>query len=171
MIPRRVNENRRLVSYYDNSFILNFTEEQKSEYYKTLKIESLGSMADLGADELPTIFVCKPLSTKWEHLSYGAEPNYWGIFQTHVKAIENSEVKLEFEEGIMTADMRELFPPVVVVNIAKMIVEIANSTAQECFFMPSDAALHYGRVVKVQSVGKKKVGSVRGEDAKNSVSK
>lgn len=170
MIKRRITALTKLVSQFDDSYILNFDETQKEKYLETLDIESLGSLKELV--DMPTIFKVKPLTPEYEYLINGGEVNPWHIFSTHLESVEYFDVKLEFDkQGVLDSKHHDDFPARVIQDIAHMIVSLANRSGSEVFFMQSVASLRYTQAVKIKAVSKKAIENARTVDAQNKNSK
>ena len=144
MLNKRVTAEKRYVCHFDESFVLEFSDEEKSEYDKTLDIECLGDFSRL--DTKPTVFYADPLKTKWEYLTQGDRPDWWGIFQTHVSRAENSHVPVcRDKNGLLPSELREEFSPIAVQDIAMQIWHTANNPERDCFFTPLGAAQLYAQ--------------------------
>jgi hypothetical protein len=160
MLEKRVSTERRLVSHFDSAFHLGFSDDEKANYDKTLDIEELGDFSRLA--EKPTIFYCDPLKTKWEYLMHGDRPDWWGIFQTHVSRAENFHTELKRDNmGILPSELREVFTPIVVQDIALQINHVANNPEQDCFFTPLGAARLYAQRVIMRAAEKESLGHAR----------
>jgi hypothetical protein len=92
-------------------------------------------------EEQPTIFKCRPLQTKWEHLvdqvASGLSGACWQIFKRHVVSVknysENGKPVVEWtDEDHKAVDdkCRENIPRDVVADIATTIVNKANEATQ-----------------------------------------
>jgi hypothetical protein len=170
MIKRRITALTRLVSQFDDAFVLGFDEDQKQKYLDTLNIEELGSFKEI--IDMPTIFNVKPLKSEYEYLIHGDNINPWLIFATHIESVEHFELedgeRLEFDkQGILKDKHHNDFPSRVIQDIAHMIVSLANQSGSEVFFTQSVASLRYAQAVKNRAVSKAAIENARMVDAQN----
>jgi len=170
MITKRITAVTKLVSQFDDAFILGFDEDIKQKYMDTLNIDELGDLKNL--KEQPTIFVVSPLKAKYEYLINDSSIDPWAIFSTHVEALQNCpDIKLEHKQGVLTHETQELIPPRIVQDIAHMIVSLANKSGSEVFFTQSVASLRYSQAVKIKDASKSRADLARMADAQNNDSK
>lgn len=149
MIPRRLNSQIKLVSHFDPEYINEFGVEEKEKYTETLKIEHLGDISEMPRQKRPAVFVCDPLNIKYEYMVYSeAVPDYWGVFATHVKDIQNYDLDLEKDNmGNLTDKVREDIPPEFVHDIALKIINLANRSPESAFFFKPVGSSAYERSV------------------------
>ena len=169
MIGKRLTQQRKLISHFDEALAQAGTEELK-KYTETLNIEDLGSMSEW--KEQPTIFTVEPLKVKYEYLSYEPDADsLWRIFATHVKSAVNLGFELEFEDGILKDTMRDLIPIKVVQNISSVIVAMANNTNTEVFFSQPAGFWDFILTTKIHLAMVTKKDALSREDAQDSEQK
>ncbi len=169
MITKRITAVTKLVSQFDDAFILGFDTETRQKYLDTLDIEVLGDLTNL--KEQPTIFVVSPLKAKYEYLINDSSVDPWSIFSTHVEGIQNCpDIKLQHKQGVLTHETQEDLPPRVIQDIAHMIISIANKSGSEVFFTQSVASLRYSQAVLTKDALKDRAEIARMVDAKNNSS-
>jgi hypothetical protein len=171
MIKKRITALTKLVSQFDDSFILQFDEDQRAKYLETLDIETLGSMKEI--IDMPTIFNVKPLKSEYEYLINGGEIDPWHIFATHIESIDYFELddgeKLEFEKsGILKDKHHNDLPARVIQDIAHMIVALANQTGSEVFFTQSAASFRYSQALKIKDASRNRAEIARMAGVKSS---
>lgn len=143
---KRVSAETRLVTLFDDAYVLSFTDEQREAYENSLDIEALGDMNKLV--KKPAVFVCQPLKPKYEYMAFDVYPDYWGIFKTHVTEMRDGPFDIARENEKIVDTMRGDFPTRIVQDIASQIVALCNKSGGDYFFTPSGAAQHYAQAVK-----------------------
>jgi hypothetical protein len=153
-LEKRPSDPVELVSIFDNSFILEFSEKQREEYMDTLDIAVLGNISQM--EDKPVVFKALPLRVKYEHMAYSDYPDAWGIFQNHVIDVKYFDaVKLEWKHERIEDSCRDDIPPRVVQDIANQIAATANKSGENFFFTPPQGALLYARRVQTKSAARK----------------
>ena len=135
MITRRIKGRKKLV-YQKDEALIDIEDTKLERYFETLDTSHL-DLNELAPSAKPTVFHCDMLKVKFEHLADGAEIDYWGIFATHVKQIENFDVELKFSDkypDFVCESMRDEIPPDVYKDIAQQIVILARRGDSTVFF-------------------------------------
>jgi hypothetical protein len=162
MIKKRLTQQRKIISHFDSA-IAQLKPERIKKYVESLDIADLGDLTKL--KEQPSIFTIVPLKVKYEYLSFEPDSNsMWTIFATHVKHIDNIDFELEFDDGVITDNMREYFPPKIIQNISSIIVALANTGQGEVFFTQPQGFWDYIFKVKAR-LATEMSRDVRSEDA------
>ncbi|MCP4640603.1 MAG: hypothetical protein GY851_09230 [bacterium] len=125
--------------------------ETMYEYGNTRNIDLLK------LDELPdkpTVFVCRPLQSQFEHLAENPTPlQRWLVFATHVRNIEEFPVDIKRVErngeDVIDNDMQDVIPPEFVREIADVIIEWASADGDTLPFSPPDSAWGTQRTQRV----------------------
>lgn len=133
-IPRRLTEQRRVVSRFDPSWqpivSSHATAQKYADYCNTLDIGIIGD--PLAGDEPFTVFDVAPLQVQYESFVAGDNSNWWAIFKSHVKSI--SGMRLSFSGSELHDKHRGEIGLAYVEDIARMIVEMANIDGESVFF-------------------------------------
>jgi hypothetical protein len=135
MIKRRITEQRRVVSHFDEA-LAHVPMDQLKAYSKSLDIEDLGDLR--GLKERPTVFTVRPLTVKYEHLAFDIQTgiDFWGIFSTHVTAVTDLPFELTFIDDVINEKHRSEFPPRIVQDIASIVVTLSNNNGESIPFTP-----------------------------------
>jgi hypothetical protein len=133
MITQRINASRRVVSHYDEA-LAELPNDVVERYGRTLDIAELGDLSAL--TNRPTVFHVRPLTVDSEHLLYAQPMDMWQIFSRHVDRIDDFGAEVKWKNGRIENDCRELFPMAVVVDVASMIINLANASSDGVFFSP-----------------------------------
>ena len=140
MLKRRITKLFPVIYLYDPALDA-LPDDTIAEYHKSGRdIEVLGDLSKL--PELPTIFECRPLMVKYEHLADQLQEREssaaWQLFKTHVANVRNlpddqDGALLRWTDApnaVIEEDCRGKIPRDVKNDIAGVIVQAANEVSQ-----------------------------------------
>jgi hypothetical protein len=137
-IRRRLTEDRKLVSWYDE-FWACVSKETIQAYMKSLDVQALGDLSQYPLQ--PTVFTASPLPTSLESFAHGTHPNPWVVFSNCVS--EATGIQMRRSNGVIIDDDREIFPSEVVIDISDQIKTVTDRGTDAVFFTPPEEFLDF----------------------------